>query len=156
MANYFRDCIDEVGLELEARGVELGYFNYVDEDVYVIADAEQMKRVINNIIGNSRNTWTRKKDHQYPDPGCGRFRQVEIEDNGRASVPEEAAKISLTGSIGPIPRNSAKGGSGIGLSIVKKIVGGPWGQNLGHQKRRDQHRDSFCTEEDKRVKRRRL
>ena len=30
VANYFRDCIDEVGLELEARGVELGYFNYVD------------------------------------------------------------------------------------------------------------------------------
>ena len=53
VSNYFRDCIDEVGLELEARGVELGYFNFVDEDVMVIADAEQLKRVINNIIGNS-------------------------------------------------------------------------------------------------------
>ena len=53
VANYFRDCVEEVGLELEARGIELGYFNFVDEDVMVIADAEQMKRVINNIIGNS-------------------------------------------------------------------------------------------------------
>ena len=61
VANYFRDCIDEVGLELEARGVELGYFNYVDEDVVIIADAEQMKRVINNIISNSVNIWIRKR-----------------------------------------------------------------------------------------------
>ena len=38
VANYFRDCIDEVGLELEARGVELGYFNYVDEDEMCIRD----------------------------------------------------------------------------------------------------------------------
>ena len=38
---------------MEARGIELGYFNYVDEDVVAIADAEQMKRVIDNIIGNS-------------------------------------------------------------------------------------------------------
>ena len=44
VANYFRDCVEEVGLELEARGIELGYFNFVDEDVMVIADAEQMKR----------------------------------------------------------------------------------------------------------------
>ena len=50
----------------------MAIFNFVDEDVMVIADAEQMKRVINNIIGNSlkymdKNEW----DHQYPDPGCG-------------------------------------------------------------------------------------
>ena len=36
-----------------SQGIELGYFNYVDEDVVIIADAEQMKRVINNIISNS-------------------------------------------------------------------------------------------------------
>ena len=37
----------------EARSIELGYFNYVDNDVIIIADAEQMRRVINNIISNS-------------------------------------------------------------------------------------------------------
>ena len=51
--SYFRDCAEEVGLDMESRGIELGYFNYVNEDVEVIADAEQMKRVINNIISNS-------------------------------------------------------------------------------------------------------
>ena len=39
--NIFGDCVEEVGLDMETRGIELGYFNYVDEDVVVIADAEQ-------------------------------------------------------------------------------------------------------------------
>ena len=43
------------------QGIELGYFNYVDNDVMIIADAEQMKRVINNIIGNSLKYLDKKK-----------------------------------------------------------------------------------------------
>ena len=53
VASYFGDCAEEVGLDMESRNIDLGYFNYVDEDVVVIADAEQLKRVINNIISNS-------------------------------------------------------------------------------------------------------
>ena len=123
VANYFRDCIDEVGLELEARGVELGYFNYVDEDVYVIADAEQMKRVINNIIGNSLKYMDKKKgiiNIRILD--VGDFVQVEIEDNGNGIGPRELPYIFDRFYRTDSSRNSAKGGSGIGLSIVKKIV----------------------------------
>ena len=59
---------------MDARGIELGYFNYVDEDVEVIADAEQMKRVINNIISNSVKYLDKKPGyHQHPHQGCGRF-----------------------------------------------------------------------------------
>ena len=123
VATYFRDCIDEVGLELEARGVELGYFNYVDEDVYVIADAEQMKRVINNIIGNSLKYMDKKKgiiNIRILD--VGDFVQVEIEDNGKGIGPRELPYIFDRFYRTDSSRNSAKGGSGIGLSIVKKIV----------------------------------
>ena len=123
VANYFRDCIDEVGLELEARGVELGYFNYVDEDVYVIADAEQMKRVINNIIGNSLKYMDKKKgiiNIRILD--VGDFVQVEIEDNGKGIGPRELPYIFDRFYRTDSSRNSAKGGSGIGLSIVKKIM----------------------------------
>ena len=84
MANYFRDSVEEVGLELEARGIELGYFNFVDEDVMVIADAEQMKRVINNIIGNSLKYMDKKHgiiNIRILDV-CD-FVQIEIEDNGK-------------------------------------------------------------------------
>ncbi len=61
VAEYFGDCLEDVGLDMEARGIELGYFNYVDNDVMIIADAEQMKRVINNIIGNSLKYMDKKK-----------------------------------------------------------------------------------------------
>jgi len=123
VANYFRDCIDEVGLELEARGVELGYFNYVDEDVMVIADAEQMKRVINNIIGNSLKYMDKKKgiiNIRILD--VGDFVQIEIEDNGKGIGARELPNIFDRFYRTDSSRNSSKGGSGIGLSIVKKIV----------------------------------
>ena len=41
VAEYFGDCVEEVGLDLDARGIELGYFNYVDKDVVIIADASR-------------------------------------------------------------------------------------------------------------------
>ena len=123
VANYFRDCVEEVGLELEARNVELGYFNYVDEDVMVIADAEQMKRVINNIIGNSLKYMDKKRgiiNIRLLD--VGDFVQIEIEDNGKGIGQKELPYIFDRFYRTDSSRNSAKGGSGIGLSIVKKIV----------------------------------
>lgn len=123
VADYFGDCIDEVGLELEARGVELGYFNYVDEDVLVIADAEQIKRVINNIIGNSLKYMDKKHgiiNIRILD--VGDFVQVEIEDNGKGIAAKDIPYIFDRFYRTDSARNSAKGGSGIGLSIVKKII----------------------------------
>ena len=45
--------MEEVGLDLEQRGIKLNYSNLVSPDTVVIADPEQMKKVINNIISNS-------------------------------------------------------------------------------------------------------
>lgn len=123
VSEYFGDCIDEVGLELESRGVELGYFNFVDEDVLVIADAEQIKRVINNIISNSLKYMDKKKgiiNIRILD--VGDFVQVEIEDNGKGIGPRELPYIFDRFYRTDSSRNSSKGGSGIGLSIVKKII----------------------------------
>jgi signal transduction histidine kinase len=123
VANYFGDCVDEVGLDLETRGVDLGYFNYVDEDVQVIADAEQIKRVINNIIGNSLKYMDKKQgliNIRILD--VGDFVQIEIEDNGKGIGPKELPYIFDRFYRTDSSRNSSKGGSGIGLSIVKKII----------------------------------
>jgi len=123
VANYFRDCVEEVGLELEARGIELGYFNFVDEDVMVIADAEQMKRVINNIISNSVKYLDKKKgiiNIRIKDDGD--FIQVEIEDNGKGIAAKDLPNIFDRFYRTDSSRNSSQGGSGIGLSIVRKII----------------------------------
>ena len=123
VAEYFGDCVEEVGLEMETRGIELGYFNYVDEDVMVIADAEQMKRVINNIIGNSLKYLDKKKgiiNIRIKDDGD--FIQVVIEDNGKGIAAKDLPCIFDRFYRTDSSRNSSKGGSGIGLSIVKKII----------------------------------
>ena len=123
VAQYFRDCIEEVGLDMEARGIELGYFNYVDEDIVVIADAEQMKRVINNIISNSVKYLDKKKgiiNIRIKDDGD--FIQVIIEDNGKGIAAKDLPYIFDRFYRTDSSRNSSKGGSGIGLSIVKAIM----------------------------------
>lgn len=123
VAQYFRDCVEEVGLDMESHNIELGYFNYVDEDVQVIADAEQMKRVINNIVGNSVKYLDKKKgiiNIRIKD--VGDFIQVEIEDNGKGIAAKDLPNIFDRFYRTDSSRNSSQGGSGIGLSIVRKII----------------------------------
>ena len=120
---YFDDCVEEMGVELEAEGIELSYFNYVDKDTQVIADAEQMKRVINNIIGNSVKYLDKPKGYiSIRVKDVGDFIQVEIEDNGKGIAAKDLPLIFDRFYRTDASRNSSQGGSGIGLSIVKKIV----------------------------------
>ena len=123
VADYFDDCIEELGLDLEAKNVGLAYFNYSDEDTVIIADPEQLRRVINNIVGNSCKYFDKQKgliNIRIKD--VGDFIQVEIEDNGRGIAPRDLPYIFDRFYRTDASRNSATGGSGIGLSIVKKIV----------------------------------
>lgn len=120
---YFEDCYAELKLDLEAKGFLLDYQNRVEGNVEVIADAEQIKRVIDNIVSNSvkyndkaqGHIWLRVRD-------VGDFIQVEIEDNGRGIGSRELPYIFERFYRTDASRNSARGGSGIGLSIVKKIM----------------------------------
>lgn len=121
--SYFGDCVEEVGLDMDSRNIELGYFNYVSDDVVVIADAEQMKRVINNIISNSVKYMDKPKgiiNIRIKD--VGDFIQIEIEDNGRGIAAKDLPCIFDRFYRTDSSRNSSQGGSGIGLSIVRKIV----------------------------------
>ena len=121
--NYFNDCIEEVGLDLEAKNIELAYFNYVSEDVVIIADAEQLKRVINNIINNSVKYIDKPKGYiNIRVKDVGDFIQVEIEDNGKGISNKDLPFVFDRFYRTDASRNSSKGGSGIGLSIVKKII----------------------------------
>ena len=121
--DYFSDCAEELGVELEARGIQLTYYNYLTEDVTVIGDTEQLKRVINNIISNSVKYMDKKKgiiNLRIRD--AGDFVQVEIEDNGRGISVKDLPYIFDRFYRADASRNSSTGGSGIGLSIVKKII----------------------------------
>ncbi len=123
VAAYFNDCIEEIGMDLETKHIGLAYFNYVDNDVMIIADPEQLKRVVNNIIGNSVKYLDKKQgliNIRIKD--VGDFIQVEIEDNGQGIAAKDLPYVFERFYRADASRNSATGGSGIGLSIVKKIV----------------------------------
>ena len=123
VADYFGDCVEEVGLDLESRNVELNYSNLVSADTMIIADPEQLKRVINNIIGNSVKYMEKEKgviDIRILDEVDSI--RVEIEDNGKGIAAKDLPNIFERFYRTDASRNSSKGGSGIGLSIVKKIV----------------------------------
>ena len=121
--DYFADCIEELSIELEEQNIELAYFNYVDESVQVIADAEQIKRVINNIVSNSIKYIDKPKGYiNIRVKDVGDFIQVEIEDNGKGIATKDLPLIFNRFYRTDASRNSSKGGSGIGLSIVKKII----------------------------------
>ena len=123
IADYFGDCIEEVGLDLESKNIKLNYSNLTDHDTIVVMDPEQMKKVINNIISNSV---------KYMDKQNGEIDirildetdsiRVEIEDNGKGIAQKDLQRIFDRFYRTDASRNSAQGGSGIGLSIVKKII----------------------------------
>lgn len=123
VSDFFTDCIEENGFDLESRGIKLDYTNLVDPSTEIIADPEQLSRVINNIVGNSVK-YLEREDGQIEIRILDEIDsiRVEIEDNGKGigakDIPHIFERFYRTDSS----RNSTKGGSGIGLSIVKKII----------------------------------
>ena len=121
--DYFRDCADELRMDLESKNIDLTYYNYLDEDAVIIGDAEQLKRVVNNIVSNSVKYLDKKKgiiNIRIRD--AGDFVQIELEDNGRGIAKKDLPYIFDRFFRADASRNSSTGGSGIGLSIVKKII----------------------------------
>lgn len=130
VAQYFEDCVSELKVELDSRNIELGYFNYADKSSVIIADPEQLKRVINNIISNSVKYMSsdRKGIINIRISDVDDFVQFEIEDNGKGIAQKDVQYIFDRFYRTDASRNSAQGGSGIGLSIVKKIISDHGGQ----------------------------
>ena len=123
VAEFFEDCVEDVGLDLESKNIQLNYSNLVDPSTRIIADPEQLKKVINNIIGNSIKYMDKEKgviDIRLLDEVDSI--RVEIEDNGKGIAAKDLANIFERFYRTDASRNSTKGGSGIGLSIVKKII----------------------------------
>jgi len=120
---YFNDCAEDLSLELGAKGVEFIYQNDVEVDSKVILDPEQLRRVINNIVANSVKYMDKPKAKiTMRIKDVGDFIQVELGDNGKGIATQDLPYIFNRFYRTDASRNSLRGGSGIGLSIVKKIV----------------------------------
>lgn len=120
---YFLDLAEEFYITYERVGVGREYHIDVDEDMEMIADPEQLRRVIENIIDNSIKY---KGDNDpfvsFRVRALEGFIQVEIEDNGRGISSDDLPYIFDRMYRADASRNTSIGGSGIGLSIAKKII----------------------------------
>ncbi len=122
--DYFQDCVEDNRPELELVNVTLDYFSNAGEDVQVLGDREQLRRVMNNLIGNAVkyrgdkekghitvSLWEEEKEVR-----------IEVEDNGQGIAESALPNIFERFYRADASRNSKQGGSGLGLAIAKKII----------------------------------
>jgi signal transduction histidine kinase len=122
--SYFDDCLEDITMDMERQNVTLSYRNSCSSDTRVVADPEQIRRVIGNIITNAvkYNKKTERNIEIQVQPYGEHQILVGIRDNGNgisdADLPNIFKRMYRTDSS----RNSSTGGSGLGLSIAKKII----------------------------------
>ncbi len=123
VADFFDDCAEEVSIELKERNFRFSYMNRVSPDTVIIGDAEQLKRVMDNIIGNAVKYMDKPQGNiELRILDVGDFVQIEVQDNGKGIETKNLPHIFDRFYRTDASRSSATGGSGIGLSIVKKII----------------------------------
>ena len=120
---FFDDYVKDLYLELDTIKINFSYSANVDADTVIDIDREQIKRALNNIVANAVK-YMDKKDPEI------HFRvketmdaiNIRISDNGRGIDEKDLPHIFERFYRSDASRNTKLGGSGIGLSIVKKVI----------------------------------
>lgn len=119
---YFDDFVDEAVDELSAIGFKLEYKKEITKAV-IIADRQQLKKVINNIIDNSvKYADKEEKIIELSITQAEDMVYICFKDNGKGVDTKDLPNIFNRFFRSDEARSSVTGGSGIGLSIVKKII----------------------------------
>ena len=120
---FFDDYVKDLYLELDTIKINFSYSANVDADTVIDIDREQIKRALNNIVANA----VKYMDKEDPEI---HFRvketmdaiNIRISDNGRGIDEKNLPHIFERFYRSDASRNTKLGGSGIGLSIVKKVI----------------------------------
>lgn len=138
LVKYLTDSMEELQFDLDKKGMTISFDARASRDIFVKIDIQQLKRVIINIVENSV---------KYMDKENGRI-QVSLEesldliivafkDNGQGIEAEALPYIFDRFYRADVSRNTSTGGSGLGLSIAKKIIeehgGRMWAESIEGQ-----------------------
>ncbi|WP_027625790.1 sensor histidine kinase [Clostridium lundense] len=128
IVEYFKYCICEIEPELIKSNIKIQLKNDLNNCRYVIMDRERMRRVILNIIENSRKYMNKEQGKIILNlRETNSSIVIEIRDNGPGINNNEINKIFDRFYRADSARSGAKG-SGLGLSIAKQIVEGHKGR----------------------------
>ena len=121
--DFFDEYVKDLYLELETVKIKFSYTANVDADTVIDIDREQIKRALNNIIANA----VKYMDKENPEIHLIVKETVDainirISDNGRGIAEKDLPHIFERFYRSDASRNTKLGGSGIGLSIVKKVI----------------------------------
>ncbi len=120
---FFGDCAKALELELDAQNIRFVYENRLKNDATLILDEEQIRRVMNNIVGNSvKYAHANPLEITITLDDLGSDIRVSLADNGVGISPKDLPHIFDRFYRADSSRNRSTGGSGIGLSIVKSII----------------------------------
>ena len=133
LTEYFEDCRLELEPELAIRNFDLR-IESGEESLWVMADPEQLKRVTGNIITNAIKYNDKDKGLlEIEILSQGDMAEIIFRDNGPGVEEENLERIFDRFYRTDKSRSTATGGSGIGLSIVKKVTedhgGRVWARN---------------------------
>jgi len=123
VTHYFEDCVDEITMDLDSKNIEVSYTNELPQDTVMIADPEQFSRAISNIISNAIKYMGKQNGRmniRLLDEGD--FIHIEFEDSGKGIAAKDLPYIFDRFYRTDTSRNSSQGGSGIGLSVVQKVI----------------------------------
>ncbi|ABB14272.1 sensor histidine kinase [Carboxydothermus hydrogenoformans] len=118
---YLSDVAEELEFDLRKKGIELK-LHLPCQQVFVWADREKLKRVINNIVDNSVKFMDKENSQVVINVKDEEKRVIiEIADNGRG-IPLDAIPKIFERFYRVDSARTGTSGSGLGLSIAAKII----------------------------------
>lgn len=121
--DFLNDCVEEMSLDTEIKGVSLTYVSGIKNSGLIIADVEQLRRVLSNCISNSVKYMGKSTGAIIiRSSEEGDYVRISVTDNGSGIDQKDIPQIFDRFFRADASRNSKKGGTGLGLAIAKKII----------------------------------
>lgn len=120
---YMNDYVEELAFSLMQEGGGVAFKHNPADSYMVLADRDQLRRVVGNIVQNSLKYMDKEEKKMEVRLVSEQNRvRVEIEDNGIGIASESLPYIFDSFYRTDNARSSSTGGSGLGMAIAKQII----------------------------------
>jgi two-component system phosphate regulon sensor histidine kinase PhoR len=120
ISDIVTDALNIMGTQLEQK--KLTVVDEVPEDIRVLVDPEQTRRVITNLLHNSVKFTPSNGKIRFEASTNSQVATVRVSDTGPGIPPQDRARVFERFYQVDASRTGQTGGSGLGLSIAKHII----------------------------------